>query len=96
MQSVITSHACVAPRLVVAAYVKIRLTPHLRRALVCFVLTLCMCNYLCLCVYFGEACSDILPERAMKNCGLIVYTFFHHINSDKDLNLYSFNKALSF
>ncbi|MBI3752546.1 MAG: prepilin peptidase [Deltaproteobacteria bacterium] len=29
---------------------KIRLTPHLRRALVCFVLTLCMRNYLCRCV----------------------------------------------
>jgi len=41
MQSVITLHTFVAPRLVVAAYVKIRLTSRLRSASVCFVLTLC-------------------------------------------------------
>jgi hypothetical protein len=34
-----------APRLVVAVYYKVRLTPCLRRALVCFVLTLCIRIY---------------------------------------------------
>ena len=45
VQSVITLHTCVPPRLVAAAYTKIRLAPTLRRALVCFVLTLCNVIY---------------------------------------------------